>query len=382
MQQPALLRLKKIMKNIPLVDLKAQYLSYKEEFDTTLRQCVENCQFIGGDDHNQFSQEFAEFCGGGYTALCGNGTDALYLALRCLLGKGDNTSEVITVSHTFIATAEAITMAGYKPVFVDIDPDTSLMDVSQIENRITSSTRAIMPVHLYGQMVPMDQLMEIAEKYNLIVIEDAAQAHGASCLGKGPGMWGNAAAFSFYPGKNLGAWGDGGAVFTRDKALAEKMNMIANHGRKSKYFHDIEGINSRLDGLQASILRVKLQYLREWNHLRRQAAAMYHKLLEPVKTVKLPHTLEGNEPVYHLFVIEVDNRDEILEKLHSKGIGAGIHYPVPLHMQPAYAYLQISPDALPITKAKAQRIISLPIYPEISDEQITYVVKSLVECMA
>lgn len=367
--------------NVPLVDLKAQYFSYKEEFDTAIKRCIENCQFIGGHDHDQFSLEFAEFCGGGYTALCGNGTDALYLALKCLLGKGNNHFEVITVSHTFIATAEAITMAGYKPVFVDIDPHTSLMDVSQIESKITPLTKAIVPVHLYGQLAPMDKLMNIAEKYNLMVIEDAAQAHGASYFGKGPGMWGNAAAFSFYPGKNLGAWGDGGAVFTRDKVLAEKITTVANHGRESKYFHATEGLNSRLDGLQASILRVKLRHLHEWNHLRRQAAEKYQKLLEKVKNIKITQTLEGNEPVYHLFVIEVDNRDKILQKLHSKGVEAGIHYPVPLHMQPAYAHLQILPESLPVTRKKAQHIISLPIYPEISNNQITYVIKNLVECV-
>ncbi|CAN2044502.1 Pleiotropic regulatory protein [Candidatus Magnetomoraceae bacterium gMMP-1] len=368
--------------HIPLVDLKAQYLAHKQEFDQTLSQSIANSQFIGGPDHKQFSHEFAEFCGGGYVSLCGNGTDALYLTIKSLLGPGDNQGEIITVSHTFIATAEAITMAGYKPVFVDIDPKTCLMDVSQIENKINSLTRCILPVHLYGQMVPMNRVMDIARKFNLVVIEDAAQAHGASYLNKKPGQWGHAAAFSFYPGKNLGAWGDGGAIFTQDKKLSEHITMLANHGRKSKYTHEYEGINSRLDGLQASVLRVKLRYLNKWNRKRRKVAEKYYSLLKNQDRIKFHKGGDNGEHVYHLFVIEVNNnQDRLVEKMRVKGVGVGIHYPVPLHIQPAYAYLEIPSNALPVTRQKAEHIVSLPIYPEISNEQVQYVVDTLIECI-
>ena len=367
------------MSKIPLVDLKAQYLAYKDEFDAALARCVTSSSFIGGSDHKAFAQEFAEFCGGGHVVLCGNGTDALHLALVEMLGPGDGSGEIITVSHTFIATTEAITQAGYRPVFVDIEPETCLMDVSLVEEAITPRTKAILPVHLYGQMVPMDRLMEIARRYNLLVLEDAAQAHGATWLGKGAGQWADAACFSFYPGKNLGAWGDGGAVLSRNQELIERIQMRANHGRTAKYEHQFEGINSRLDGLQAAILRVKLRHLSEWNKARRQVAAWYDDLLDGVHGVQLPVTRPEAEHVFHLYVVQVEQRDKVLSGLKRNGIGAGVHYPIPLHEQPAYRYLELAPESLPRTHEVAPRVLSLPIFPEMTFEQVQRVVKVLLD---
>lgn len=367
------------MTRIPLVDLGAQYVAHKAEFDEAVSRCLAASSFIGGPDHDAFAEEFAHFCGGGYAALCGNGTDALHLALMEILGQGDGAGEVITVSHTFIATAEPITLAGYRPVFVDIETDTCLMDVSQIEEAITPRTQALIPVHLYGQMVAMDQLMEIARSHNVLVIEDAAQAHGATWQGKGPGQRGDAACFSFYPGKNLGAWGDGGAVFTRDKGLADRIQMRANHGRKAKYEHVFEGINSRLDGLQAAILRVKLRHLTQWNQARRRVASWYDEVLSDASHIQRPVTRPEAEHVFHLYVVQVDNRDEVLERLRKRGVGAGVHYPIPLHQQPAYRYLRIPPESLPRTHEVAQRVLSLPIFPEMTREQVHRVVEVLLD---
>lgn len=311
--------------------------------------------------------------GGGHVALCGNGTDALYLALTEVLGEGDGTGEIITVSHTFIATVESLIRAGYIPIFIDIDPETCLMDVSLIEKAITPKTKAIVPVHIYGQMVDMIRLMKIANKYRLAVIEDAAQAHGASWVGRGPGLWGSAASFSFYPGKNLGAWGDGGAVFTQDKAMAERISIRANHGRKDKYEHTGNGINSRLDGLQAAILRIKLRHLIAWNQARRRVASWYDELLEGADDIKKPIIHPDAMHVYHLYVIQIDNRDQILSELNKQGIGASVHYPIPLHEQPAYAYLNLPRESLPETHRVAKRILSLPIFPEMTREQVQQV---------
>lgn len=355
---------------IPLVDLRIQYETNKEEFDEAINSCLEGSSFIGGPDHRAFSEEFSRFCGGGYTALCGSGTDALDLAILELLGKGDGNEEIITVSHTFIATAEAITMAGYKPIFVDIDSETYLMDPSLIEQAITSRTRAVLPVHIYGQMAEMDKIRSISKKHGLKVIEDAAQAHGAKWKGKGPGSWGDVACFSFYPGKNIGAWGDGGAVFSKNREITENIKMRANHGRRSKYKHEFEGVNSRLDGIQAAILRVKLHHLEKWTQMRRRAANWYRELLEEIPEIDLPYENPDAKHVYHLFVVKVENREHILEGLNKKGIGAGIHYPIPLHLQPAYTYLNYSSECLPVTEEITKKIISLPIYPEITFEQI------------
>ncbi len=366
------------MARIALVDLKAQYRAHEVELDAALTRCLEATSFVGGPDHQAFAEEFAAFCGGGYGALCGSGTDALWLAIVQLLGPGSGREEIITVSHTFFATSEAISLAGYRPVFVDVDPRTALMDVSIVERAITPRTRAILPVHLYGQMVPMDALMALAQARDLIVIEDAAQAHGASWMGKGPGQWGHAACFSFYPGKNLGAWGDAGAVFSRDESLIKNIRMHADHGRVSKYAHEFEGTNSRLDGLQAAILRVKLRHLNDWNAARRRAAERYDDLFAHVPAVTPIARDDRGEHVHHLYVVEVPDRDAILKKLNDADIGAGVHYPIPLHRQPAYSHLALTDNDLPVTDRLAGRILSLPLYPEITEEQIDYVGKTLV----
>lgn len=359
----------RLMTRVPLVDLHAQYLANRAEFDGALGRCIRSSSFIGGPDHEAFAAEFAEFCGG-HVALCASGTDAIELALAELLGKGDGTGEIVTVSHTFIATAEAVSNAGYRPVFADVDPETYLMDVSEVERVITSKTKALLPVHLYGQMVAMDRLTTIAGRHHLPVIEDAAQAHGATYRGKSPGQWGDAACFSFYPGKNLGAWGDGGAVVSRDKSLAQRISMRANHGRKDKYEHPFAGVSSRLDGLQAAILRVKLRHLSQWNKARRRAAEWYDELLDGTDGIQLPKTSSDAEHVFHLYVVQIEDRDRILRELNRHGIGAGVHYPIPVHEQPAYGNLGISPESLPVTHRIAQRILSLPIYPEITREQV------------
>jgi dTDP-4-amino-4,6-dideoxygalactose transaminase len=367
---------------IPLVDLKAQYFANKRELDAALADCLERTSFVGGPDHVALKSEFAKWCGGGHVALVGNGTDALYLALIELLGRGDGTGEIVTVSHTFIATAEAITAAGYRPVFTDINTDTYLMDLDALEAAIGPNTRAIIPVHIYGQMVPMDRLMQIANTHGLIVVEDAAQAHGATWNGKKPGETGHAACFSFYPGKNLGAWGDAGAVFSRDNDLIKRISMRANHGRLDKYVHEQEGVNSRLDGLQAAVLRVKLNHIDAWNEARREVAAWYDELLAGQNAIQLPFMLAEAEHVFHLYVVQVDERDQVQHAMKRNGVNTGVHYPVPLHQQPAYRYLGYKPNDIPKTTRAARRVLSLPIYPELSREQAERVASELISAVA
>lgn len=366
---------------IPLVDLRAQYDAYKDEFDAALRTCLEATAFVGGKDHEAFAREFADWCGAPAATLVGNGTDALVIALLGVLGQGDHSGEVIVPSHTFIATSEAVTLAGYNPVFADVEPDTGLIDIRDVERRITPATRAIMPVHLYGQMVDMVALSDLAKEHGLAVIEDAAQAHGAERSGIRVGELGDAACFSFYPGKNLGAWGDGGAIISKDANLVKQMQMRANHGRQSKYEHEFEGMNSRLDGLQASILRVKLRHMDDWNAKRMALAQRYDALLADIPGVEPIRRKQDSKHVYHLYVIMVDDRDQVLAALTKAGIGAGIHYPVPLHEQPAYRHMGIAPDALPVVHRMAGRIISLPIYPEMTELQQDYVVNALRSAM-
>jgi len=362
---------------IPLVDLRAQYEAHRSEIDAALSHAIGGAHFIGGPDHEAFARDFGAFCGGLEVALCGNGTDALCLALLETLGNGDGSGEVVTVSHTFAATAEAIVSAGYLPVFVDVDEKACLMDVEKVEAVIGPRTRAIVPVHLYGQMVPMDALSAVAARHGLPVIEDAAQAHGATWRGRGPGAYSDAACFSFFPSKNLGAWGDGGAVVTRKAALAARIRARANHGRTSKYEHGVLGVNSRLDGIQASVLRVKLRHLARANERRREVASWYVELLADIPAVRLPLARATAEHVYHLFVVQVKNRDGVLARLREDGVEAGVHYPIPVHEQPAFQGLGIPPDALPITHRLARDVLSLPLYPEISRAQVESVAAAL-----
>jgi len=359
---------------IPLVDLKAQYLSIKEEIDEAIQRVLNKCNFIMGDEVKEFEEELASFCSAKYAVGVSSGTDALLLALKAInIQPGD---EVITVPNTFIATTEAITMARGKIKFVDIDEETFNIDTNKIESAITNKTRAILPVHLYGQPANMDPIIDVAKKYNLKVIEDAAQAHGAEYKNKRVGALGDIGIFSFYPGKNLGAYGDAGAVVTNDPDISNKIAMLRNHGRTKKYEHEYEGYNCRLDTLQAAILRVKLKYISSWNEARRNHASSYRKLLQNTDII-LPTEQKDNKHIYHIFAVRVANRDNLLNKLKNEGIGAGIHYPIPLHLQPAYRYLGYKAGDFPITEKCAREIISLPMYPELDAVKIKKIAEAI-----
>jgi len=359
---------------IPFVDLKAQYDSIKEEIDEVIQSVLNNTSFIMGEELKKFEDEFASFCNTKFAIGVANGSDALILALRaCGIGKGD---EVITVPHTFIATAEAISNVGGKVVFVDINPKTYTIDVSKTEEKITEKTKAIIPVHLYGQPADMDPIMELAKKYNLKVIEDAAQAHGAEYKGKKVGSIGDVGCFSFYPGKNLGAYGDAGMVVTNNEEIAEKIKLLRNHGRiTKKYEHEIEGYSSRLDNLQAAILKIKLKYLNQWNDMRRSNAKKYSELLSNISSIIIPYEADYAKHVYHLYVIRTEKgRDKLREELKYNGVATGIHYPIPLHLQPAYKYLGYKRGDFPITEECSQKILSLPMFAELNYEQIEKIV--------
>lgn len=352
---------------IPFVDLKGQYRRYKDEFLAAIHDTLDNTAFIGGPALKRFETGFAELCGTKHCIGVGNGTDAIYLALRALgVGKGD---EVITACNTFIATSEAISMTGATPVFVDVHDDTALMNLDLVEAAITSKTRAIVPVHLYGQLVPMKPLMALATKHNLLVVEDCAQAHAAIEDGVRAGAAGHAGCFSFYPGKNLGAYGDGGGVVTNDGELEQKIRMLANHGRADKFGHLMEGVNSRLDGLQASILEVKLRHIETWTAERRAAARRYDQLLADVPGVKLPTVRVDGAHAFHLYVIRVEDRDGLRTYLDSQNIQSGIHYPVPLHQLKAYEHLGYETGAFPVAEAMAPQMCSLPMSPELTEAQ-------------
>lgn len=355
---------------IPLLDLKAQYLSIKNEIDDAIKNILENTSFILGKPLEVFENEFADYCNAKYGIGLSSGTTALDSVLLALgIGKDD---EVITVSHTFIATAEAVSHCGARVKFVDIDEDFYTINTELIESAITEKTKAIIPVHIYGQPVDMDIVLDIAEKYNLKVIEDAAQAHGCDYKGRKTGSIGDAGCFSFFPGKNLGAYGDAGMVVTNNEELTDKIRLLRNHGRKDKYNHIVEGYNFRMDTLQAAVLSVKLKHLDEWTDKRRDRAALYNRLLADSGVVT-PKEAEYSRHVYHVYCIRSKNRDKIIETLNKNNIAAGIHYPVPLHLQPCYEYLKYKKGDLPVTEMITQEIVSLPIYPELSDEQITII---------
>ena len=359
---------------IPFVDLKAQYNSIKEEIDEAIQGVFNHSSFIMGEELKKFEEEFARFCDVKHAIGVANGSDALTLALRaCDICEGD---EIITVPNTFIATTEAITQVGGQIVFVDIDSNTYTMDISKIEEKVTKKTKAIIPVFLYGQPADMDPILKIAKKHNLKVIEDAAQAHGAEYKGKKAGSIGDVACFSFYPAKNLGAYGDAGMVVTNDGEISEKIKLLRNHGRiTKKYEHEIEGYSSRLDNLQAAILRVKLRYLNRWNDNRRKNVEAYNRLLSEIGEIILPYEADYAKHVYHLYVIRTEGRDGLREVLKSNGIATGIHYPIPLHLQPAYDYLGYKRGDFPITEKTSQEILSLPMFAELTDEQIKEIVE-------
>lgn len=358
---------------VPFVDLKAQYISIRTEIDQAVAQVIEDSAFIGGKYVQEFENNFATYLGIKHCIGVGNGTDALFIALKSLgVGRGD---EVITVANSFIATSEAITNTGARVVFVDCDKNTYNIDVNKIEEAITNKTKAIIPVHLYGQPAEMDKILEIARKYSLYVIEDAAQAHGAVYKGQKVGSIGDCACFSFYPGKNLGAYGDAGAVVTDSDEIAKIVRKFANHGRLSKYDHEFEGVNSRLDGLQAAILNVKLKYLGEWTERRRQAAKRYDEKLKGLVTT--PYVMDEVKHVYHLYVIQVDERDKLRQFLSEKGISTGIHYPIPLPFLQAYSYLNHKPEDFPVAYSLKDRIVSLPMFGDITFEQVDYVAQQI-----
>lgn len=361
---------------IPLTDLRVQYATIRAEIDAAVAGVLAGGVFVGGEEIRQFEREFASYCGVKGGVGVGSGTDALSLALRALgVGAGD---DVITVAHTFAATAEAIVAAGARPVFVDVREDTLLMDGEQLERAVTPRTKAVIPVHLYGQVCDMDAIGEVARRRGLIVIEDAAQAHGARWNGRRVGGLGRVGCFSFFPAKNLGACGDAGAVVSDDEAVLARVRMLADHGRSEKSRHEAIGVNSRLDALQASILRVKLLHLDRWNEARRSAAARYRELLTGIG-LGLPQGTAGSEPVWHLFVIRTPGRDDLRGRLNASGIETGIHYPVPLHLQPAFSHLAGGEGSLPVSEAAARTVLSLPLFPEITDEQLKFVRDVLVD---
>jgi len=364
--------------NIPLVDLQAQYKSVRNEIDNAMNEVISKSAFIGGIYVSSFESAFAQYCDAKHCVGVGSGTDALFIVLKALgIGEGD---EVITAANTFIATSEAITLTGARVVFVDVDPATHNIDTDRIEEKITPRTRAIIPVHLFGQPAEMGPILAIAQKHNLRVIEDAAQAHGAVYRGRRIGSLGYAGCFSFYPGKNLGAYGDGGAIVTNNDELALRTRMFANHGRIDKYDHEIEGMNSRLDGLQAAILEVKLRHLPEWTEKRRKNAQLYGKYLKDTGVIASVE-IDDVKAVYHLYVIRVkrESRKNLQEHLKSKGVATGIHYPIALPNLKAYSYLGHSESDFPEASKASQEVLSLPMFPELEENQIQYIAESIKE---
>lgn len=358
---------------IKYLDLQAQYQKIKSEIDSEIQKVLDSSAYILGPAVKNFEENFAAYCGTKEAIGVNNGTNALLLALRALdVGAGD---EVITAANTFIATISAIVQCGAKPVLVDVDPISRNIDPNLIEAAITDKTKVIIPVHLFGRMADLDPILAIAEKHNLIVLEDAAQAHGAKYKGKRAGSLGTLGAFSFYPGKNLGAYGEAGAVVTSDDALAEKIRMLRDHGSNQKYYHELIGYNARMEGIQGAVLGVKLKYLDRWNAERNRVAHLYNKLLKNVTT---PDVKTGYEQVFHLYVIETKVRDKLMKFLKDEfNIVTLIHYPIANHQQNALKYLGYKDGDFPVTERLANEILSLPIYPEMADEQVAFVAEKI-----
>jgi dTDP-4-amino-4,6-dideoxygalactose transaminase len=351
---------------IPFLDLKAQYGNIKDEINAAVSKVLENTQFILGDEVTAFEKEFAAYCDADYGIAVNTGTSALHLALLAAgIGAGD---EVITIPFTFVATVAAICYTGATPVFVDIDPVSYTIDVTQIEAAITERTKAILPVHLYGQPADMEPILEIARRYGLTVIEDAAQAHRSEYKGQRVGSIGDLGCFSFYPGKNLGAYGEGGMVVTNNPEYAHTLRMLRDWGQECKYHHILKGYNYRMDGLQGAILRVKLRYLDGWTEARRVHAALYDELLP--SGVKTPTVLPYSHHVYHIYAVRSQQRDALQKRLHEQGVQTGIHYPIPVHLQQAYAELKYQPGDFPCAELAANEVLSLPMYPELPQEDL------------
>ena len=362
---------------IPFLDLKSQYASIKSEIDAAIQGVLNSCQFTLGDEVAAFEEEFASYCGSKYGVGVNSGTSALHLALLAAgIGPGD---EVITVPFTFVATVAAIHYTGAKTVFVDIDPRTYTMDARAIEAAITSRTKAIIPVHLYGLPVEMDLILEIAKKYRVVVIEDAAQAHGAEYGGRRVGGIGHMGCFSFYPGKNLGAYGEGGMVMTADPEFARAVRMLRDWGGEKKYQHLLKGYNMRLEGMQGAVLRVKLRHLEVWTEARRAAAVLYSKLFGG-SGVPIPYAPENARHVYHIYATRTANREMVQARLLARGIQTGIHYPTPVHLLPAYADLGYKAGAFPHSEEAADEVLSLPMFPELTASMQEQIAEAMINC--
>jgi dTDP-4-amino-4,6-dideoxygalactose transaminase len=363
---------------VPFLDLKAQHAPLRDQFDRAIAKVIDSGAFAGGPFVRKFEDEFAVFCGCQHAIGLGNGTDALWLSLLALgVGPGD---EVITVPTTFMATAEAISYCGATPVFVEIDERTYNMDPAEIQTAITDKTKAIIPVHLFGQPADMDPILEIARAHKLFVIEDAAQAHGAEYKNQKAGTLGDAGCFSFYPSKNLGAFGEAGAVVTNNFKLQEKIRMLRDHGQVRKYYHTMIGWNCRMDGIQAAVLSVKLQHLKRGNDLRRAHALKYNEALAKIEDLIIPIEASYARHVYHVYTIRVKERVKFMQSLTDKGIGCGVHYPVPIHLQEAYRGLGHKKGSFPIAERTAEEFVSLPMFPELTGAQLERVVDAVKDC--
>jgi dTDP-4-amino-4,6-dideoxygalactose transaminase len=364
---------------VPFLDLKSHHAPMLEEINGAIREVIESAAFAGGPFVTKFEEDFATFCDSRHAVGVASGTDALWFALLAMgVGSGD---EVITVPNSFMATAEAITYCGAKPVFVDVNERTYTMDPARLEEALTPRTKAIIPVHLFGQPADMDPILKFARKHGLFVVEDAAQAHGAVYKGRKVGTLGDAACFSFYPGKNLGAFGEAGAVVTNSDELQQKVRILKDHGQIRKYYHSMVGWNGRMDGIQGAVLQIKLQYLEKGNNLRRSHAADYDAALQEVEEIVIPFCPSNLTPVYHIYAIRVQNRDEVMHSLADKGVGSGVHYPVPIHLQEAYRSLGHGPGSFPIAEKCAAEFVSLPMFPELTSEQLDYVVQGVKEAI-
>lgn len=365
--------------NVPFVDLKTQYQGIKDEVLKEINEVLDNTAYICGKKAKKFEEDFAKIHNVKHSIGLSTGTDALHVAMHALgIKQGD---EVIVPVNTYIATAEGVSLCYAKPVFVDNDEKTYNIDASKIEAAITPNTKAIIPVHLYGQPAEMDAILDIGKKYKLHVVEDCSQAHLATYKGKKIGGLGTIGTFSFYPGKNLGAYGEGGAVTTNDDRLNDFMYKYRQHGSTEKYIHDIEGHNYRLEEIQAGVLNVKMKYIEKWTDLRRKAAKLYTETFNAlgIEEVITPWHPDYVDPVYHLYIIRVKNREKLIEHLNKNGVQNGLHYPVPLHMQKAYSYLDYKPEDFPVAKKFAGEILSIPMYPEITEEMIQYVCSTIKE---
>src|SRR5438477_2052930 len=364
---------------VPFLDLEAQHAPLRNEFNRAIGEVIDSSAFAGGPFVEKFEEAFASYCGCRYAIGVGSGTEALWLSLlACGIGPGD---EVITVPNTFMATAEAITYCGARPVFVDVEEQTYTMDPAGLEAVLSPRTKAIIPVHLFGQTADMDPILEFARRHHLLVIEDAAQAHGAKYKGRKAGTMGNIGCFSFYPGKNLGAFGEAGAVVTESTELQEKIRVLRDHGQIRKYRHTMIGWNCRMDGIQAAVLSVKLQHLERGNTLRRRHATEYDKAFDGLEEIVKPFAASYSEHVYHVYAIRVRERDEVMWHLQEKGIQCGVHYPVPIHLQKAYRNLRYEAGRFPVSERTALEFISLPMFPELTSPQIGTVALALKEAV-